>query len=184
MPSYLPRQSHPHILPAADLALRYPSRCRRSGSYCYYLVSLFLRRCLRLPHQHQRHLGLRFFRALHSSTSFHGIFPRSIGYIDQDILALVPSLPNIDTPTIAGSAVGAGIHSPSSAARDLPGPRLRRARGGRPSQTFRVYLIHTRLASSTCVITSRLACMLSHLHRIAIPPSPPPPSALPGRSSY
>ena len=185
----------------ATLVTPHPTRRRRPRSSIPVSVStparvlslfpglIILSTSSSTPHKHQRHLGFLFSWALHSSTSTHGT-TRFIGYIEQDILAFfflsLPS-PIIDTPPIAGLAVGAGIHTPSPVARDLLDPRLRRARGGRPSDRFPVYLIPTRIglfSISPCVITSRLPACFRTSTASHFPRSPPPPSALPGRSSY
>ena len=157
----------------------------------FFLVSLFIRRCLP-PISNQRLSGFRLFWALLSSTSNHPRHPPVNGYIEQDIRALFlappPPFPlshhSIDTPPIAGLVVGGGIHTPppddARSSRDVCDQE------DCPSRPFTCISYHLGSASSRsiCVITSdSRACF-----RISIAShsrlSPPPPSALPGRPSY
>ncbi|OSD05194.1 hypothetical protein PYCCODRAFT_1296963 [Trametes coccinea BRFM310] len=86
---------------------------------------------------------------------------------------------NIDTLPIAGSAVGAGIHTPSSVAPGLSSvTSVSDETTALPILPCIFYLDSTRLASrSISLCHYNIKCMLSHLvlHRISPLLSPPPP---------
>ncbi|KAI0718775.1 hypothetical protein C8T65DRAFT_75370 [Cerioporus squamosus] len=76
-----------------------------------------------------------------------------IGNIEQDILALIPST-QPRYPAYCWVSSRRWHSYPIVGRRDLPGPRLRRARGGRPHRSFPCISYPTRLASSRSQLVS------------------------------
>ena len=142
------------------------------------MVSLFLRRCLRIIHASAPATsGLLIFSgspltdfALHLRH-----LPRFIGFIAQDTRELLPLSHIIDTPPIAGSALDAGIHTPASAVQVAITPDY--VARDRTAHSFPcIFYLHSTLGfvNPQLVSLHRLRCFRISLasHLASFPPPP------------